>query len=117
MKTTSEKVHTLALNEECDMLTSNQTIRQLLDNDDCYYILEFEYKANKLSSIYFYDNNYSFICEVNAKVIENISLSNLKKLNIAELKDNIKKYDSNSKCYKDSLIKLFLYKRFIAPNK
>lgn len=117
MKTTLEKIRTLTLNDECDVLTFNQTTRQLLDDDDCYYILEFKYNNNKLNLIYFYDNEYNFICQINAKSIDDMSLNSLKKLNVAELKNNLKIYDSSSKCYKNSLIKLFLYKRFIAPNK
>lgn len=119
MKNSNQKVYTLTLNDECDVLTSNETLEEILNTNNfgCHYILEFKYNSNKLSSIYFYDQNHSFICKFNAKVIENMSLSCLKKLNIGELKDNIKKYDSNSKCYKESLIKLFLYKRFITQSK
>ena len=119
MKNSNQKVYTLTLNDECDVLTSNETLEEILNtnNLDCHYILEFKYNANKLSSIYFYDKNYNFICELKAKDIEKVSLSSLKRLNLLDIKNKLTNQDNNSKCYKESLIKLFLYKRFIAQSK
>lgn len=118
MKNLNQKVYTLTLNNECDVLTSNETLEEILNtnNLDCHYILEFKYNANKLSSIYFYDQNHSFICQLKAKDIEKISLSRLKRLNLLDIKNKLTNQD-NSKCYKESLIKLFLYKRFITQSK
>lgn len=118
MKNSNQKIYTLTLNDECDVLTSNETLEEILNTNNlgCHYILEFKYNANKLGSIYFYDQNYNFICQLKAKDIEKISLSRLKRLNLLDIKNKLTNQD-NSKCYKESLIKLFLYKRFITQSK
>lgn len=119
MKTAKKRVCTLTLNDECDVLTLNQTPEQAMDSDNsnCHYILEFKYSGNMLSSICFFDNSHNFICQVKAKTIETTPIDSLKKLNIDELKSNLKEYDSSSKSYKNSLINLFLYKRLILQGK
>ena len=100
MKSIHKRMMCLHLNSKCEPTSEKK---------DVAFILKFIYNGLKLQHIHFFDSADNFVIELSAEEIENINLDELGKLDPIVLQENIK----NRMDYRNSLIMLFLYKRFI----
>lgn len=102
MKSIHKRMMCLHLNANCEPITYSE-------RKDVAFILKFKYNGLKLQHIHFFDSADNFVIKLSAEEIENINLEELEKLDPIVLQENVK----NRKDYRNSLIMLFLYKRFI----
>lgn len=105
MKSIHKRMHSLHLNSKCEAIVTSER----KEIADVAFILKFKYNGTKIQYINFFDSAYNFVIQLSAEEIENINLDELGKLDPIVLQENIK----NRIDYRNSVIKLFLYKRFI----